>query len=111
MLIQDFKVKQKPKVRVSLYHKDDCSECKRVEFMYKNYPGFRSNIVYYLAKPCQSLLKRARPQRDPEELKAYKEFMEFLKGTGQMNIATATAEKGKLKEKVFVLGRGEVLKK
>ncbi len=107
MLIQDFKVKEKTKFKT---HKETCENCRRVEELYRTVPGMKSNLVYYVAKPCQSILKKARQLRSPEEQKASKELFDFLKTADKLSIATATAEKGKLKEKVFILGKGPVLK-
>lgn len=58
MLIQDFIVKEK---KVSGLHKDLCEDCKRVEYLYRNLPGYKSNLVFWVAKPCQSILKKPRP--------------------------------------------------
>lgn len=60
MLIQDFKVKKEPARYKS--HRETCESCRRVETLYREYPGFKANIVFNLIKPCLSILKKPRPE-------------------------------------------------
>lgn len=100
MLIQDFIVKEK---KVSGLHKDLCEDCKRVEYLYRNLPGYKSNLVFWVAKPCQSIVKKPRPVvRSEEETTLGHEFFSFLKKVGSLKVQKGTDSK---ENEVFVLSR------
>ena len=57
MLIQDFKITDKPLPRVRLHPHFACSDCRYVKELWRNNPEVRSQIVVNGIKPCKSRLK------------------------------------------------------
>lgn len=57
MLIQDFKVKQRPLPRVRLHPHFACQDCRYVKELWRECPEVRSQIVLNGIKPCRSRLK------------------------------------------------------